>query len=113
MTDRVKMLLIVGSILFLLLLLLVVRKFKITTDIAVLWIVLSLVILLFAIFPDLMIALSRTLGMMSAAHAVFLLFILVLLVITLFLSIRLSMTEKKLREYVQHTAIYEKDKDKH
>ena len=110
MSDRVKILLLIGSILFFLLLLMIVRKMKISTDIAVMWLILSLVILVFAIWPDLMISLARMSGMMSPAHAVFLLFILVLLIITLFLSIRLSVVEKKLREYIQHTAIDEKDK---
>ena len=110
MTEKVKTLLVIFSILFLIFLVISIKKLKMSTDIAVVWILLSLVIMFFALFPNVMINLANTIGMLSAAHAVFLIFILVLLLITFFLSVRLSIVEKRLKEHIQHTAIDEKDK---
>lgn len=113
MTTRIQILLIVGTLIFFLSLLSVIRKDKLSSDMACLWIIFSLILVIMAISPDLANKLSHALGIYSAINALYVTFIFLLLCFVFYLFMKISELEKKINNLIQRYAIdEEKRKEK-
>ena len=113
MSNSLRIVLVVGSLLFLLYLLSDLRKTKISIDMSVIWIIISCLIVIMAIFPQPFIYLTKLAGIESPVNGILVFFILLLLLLVFFLFKRVSKLEFKLTELVQKIGIDEHDiKDK-
>lgn len=110
MSTRIRILLIVGTILFFLMLLNVIRKDKLTLDVACFWIVLSLILIVMAIFPDIPMSFGSLIGIMSPTNALFIVLIFILLCLIFFMLVKISELEKKINNLVQRYAIDQEEK---
>ena len=82
-----------------------IRKEKVQIQYSIFWILFSLLLLVLAIFPDLLIRLARVFGMGSPANLVFLIIIFLLLVKAFNLTVEISALEVKLKELTQRIAL--------
>lgn len=109
MSTRIRILLIISTLLFFLILLRVIRKDKLTLDIAVFWIIYSLILLLIAIFPDIVSFVGGLLGIATTMYTLFLSLIFILICMVFFLLIKISDLEKKINNLAQKYALDKKD----
>lgn len=86
-----------------------IKKSRVRIEDTMFWVVLSAVLVVIGIFPQIPMLMSWLLLIESPANFVFLAIIFVLLVHQFFLSMKLSQTEIKLRELVQYIAINNTD----
>lgn len=110
MSVRIQYFLIVGSILFFIILLSIIKKGKMTNDLAVLWIILAIVLILLSFFPDLAIKFGNLVGVISSINAVFLVLIFLILCLLFYLFIKVTLLEKKINDMIQRYAIDQKEK---
>lgn len=107
MSIVLRVLLLVGSLLFLIYLVSNLRKSKMSIDMSVLWIVLSCLIVIMAIFPSPFITLIKLIGIESPVNGILIFFILALLLLVFYLFKKIAMVEFKLIELVQKIGIDE------
>ena len=84
-----------------------IRKEKLKLENAIFWIVLSLVLIVLGLFPQMMYALADCLGIMSSVNLVYLIVIFILLYKVFDLSVKLARVQEKLDKLVQVIAIKE------
>ena len=109
MSDIFRIWLICVSLLALLYILRKIRYSKLQIEYAVFWIFCSIMLVIISIFPGLVYKFCELLGMMSPAHAVYLVFIAILLLKVFMMTIELSQLENKVKELVQKIALDEKE----
>ena len=112
MTARIQILLVAGTLMFFIALLSVIRKDKISSDMACLWIVFSLILVIMAINPNLANTLANALGFFSAINALYFVFIFLLLCFVFYLFMKISELEKKINNLIQRYALDEEKKKK-
>ncbi len=81
------------------------KKSKISTDMSVVWIIISCLIVIMAIFPQPLVYITRLLGIQSPVNGVLVFFILVLLLLVFYLSKKVAKLEFKLTELVHKIGI--------
>lgn len=111
MPNILRAVLIVGSLLFLIFLIISIKKSKITNDVATLWILFSLIILVLSIFPEIIVSLVKALGIDSPVNGVYLIFIALLLALCFVLFVKVSTLENKLNDLVQKIGIKNHNKE--
>lgn len=82
-----------------------IRKSKVQIEDSIFWVLFSLVLLVFSVFPKLAYWLSDLIGIQSPANFIFMLVIFLLLVKIFSMSVRMSQLEAKHRELVQRIAL--------
>lgn len=82
-----------------------VRSRRLREKYVALWMVVGVLIILLALFPSLLGALARAVGVLVPANLLFFLAIILLLGVCLQLSLEISRTEDKLRTLAEHVAI--------
>lgn len=112
MSSILRLVLILVSVLFLLFLLSKIRKSKLMIEYAIFWIVFAFLLVLIAIFPEIVYWATGTLRVMSPANLIFLLMIFILLVKVFLMTIELSQLENKVNELIQKIALDEKENAK-
>ena len=95
MSDTLRVLLIISSIVLLVWILRTIRKFKVKMEDAIFWLFFSTVVLLLAIFPEITFLLSRIMGFISPVNLVFIVIILLLLEKIFTISLQVSQLEDK------------------
>ncbi|MCI5774673.1 MAG: DUF2304 domain-containing protein [Erysipelotrichaceae bacterium] len=110
MSVKIQILLMIGSVLFFFILLKIIKKGKMTTDLACLWIVLALVLMILAFFPELAIKFGYLVGVISSINAIFLVLIFLLLCLLFYLFMKVTLLEKKLNDMIQRYALDESEK---
>lgn len=108
MTTTLRVLLILVSVATLFLMMRRIRQSKIEIESAVFWILLSLVLVLFSVFPGAADFAARCLGIYSTANFLFLFAIFVLIVKVFDLSVHISRLESTIKELAQRLALEEK-----
>ena len=103
-------LLILGAILMTYFILKKIRQSKLQIEYAIFWIVFSVILLIFSVFPFLVALVTRLIGMELPVNFIFLLFILILILKAFFQTIETSALENKVRNLTQRLAIEEKDR---
>ncbi len=110
MTTELRIILIVASFLTAALMLRRIRRSKVRIEDSVFWIILSLVILVMSVFPQIADACAAALHIYLTTNFLFLFFIFVLLVKLFAMSVTVSQLETKLDRLVQEQALAEKER---
>ena len=104
----IRLLLILASLSTTLYILKRIRHAKLQIEYAIFWLIFAGMLLIISIFPNLMIMLTRAVGMQSPINCVFLLVIFTLMIKLFMPAIEHSQLEDKLRQLTQRLAIEEK-----
>ncbi|MDR2108959.1 MAG: DUF2304 domain-containing protein [Coriobacteriales bacterium] len=105
MSLPLRILLIVGALLTLLFFLLQIRRRRLQIDYAIFWILVSVLLLIAAVAPGLVMTLSVALGFESTANFVFLVVIFVLLLKMFSVTLRLSKANQQITDLAQRLAL--------
>lgn len=110
MSPVFQVLLIFGAILMTYYILKRIRQSKLQIEYAIFWIVFSGILLVFSIFPFIVVIATKMIGMELPVNFIFLFFILILILKAFFQTIETSALENKVRNLTQRLAIEEKDR---
>lgn len=108
MSIGLRVILIAMSVLSLVYVVWKIRYSKMQIEYALFWIVLSILMIIMSVCPELVYWMTRSLGMMSPANLVFFFIIGVLLLKVFMMTIEISDLENKVKDLVQQIAINEK-----
>lgn len=89
-----------------------IRSSKLMIEYAIFWIIFVLLLVILAIFPEIVYWGTLTLRMISPANLIFLIVIFILLVKVFLMTIELSQLENKVNELIQKIALSEKEEQK-
>lgn len=103
--PALRIIFVIGAICLVIFLLHSIKKSKMGIEDSLFWVVLSIGILLIAIFPEIPSFLSDTIGFMSPVNFVFLVFIFVLIVRDFLSNRRISQLENRVKELTQQIAL--------
>ena len=109
MSNQFRVLLIFVAFLTAISILRKIRKEKVQIQYSIFWILFSALLIVLAVFPSILIRLSRTLGIGSPANLVFLTIIFLLLLKSFNLTVEISALEVKLKELTQRIALKEEE----
>ena len=107
MTGRLQIMLIIGSLLFMLFTLYMLRKEKLELRYSLLWFVTAVAAIAVAIKPEILILLSQMIGVEMPSNLVFAMAIFFLLIIEFSLSLALSRLGARQRELTQQVGLLE------
>ena len=110
MSAVFQVLLIFGAVLMTYYILKRIRQSKLQIEYAIFWIVFSGILLVFSIFPFIVVIATKLIGMELPVNFIFLFFILILILKAFFKTIETSALENKVRNLTQRLAIEEKDR---
>ena len=107
MSIILRILLILASLLASISVIRKIRKAKLQIDDEVFWVLSSIIILLVAIFPNIIYILADITGVQSPANLLYLLVIAILLMKIFNMSIKISILEDKIKKIVQKISLDE------
>ena len=110
MSPVFQVLLILGAICMTYFIMKKIRQSKLQIEYAIFWIIFSVILLVFSVFPFLVAMMTRAIGMELPVNFIFLLFILILILKAFFQTIETSTLENKVRNLTQRLAIEEKER---
>lgn len=108
MTDLFRAILLIGVLLYLILIIWLMRKGKLSLKYTLIWFLTGLVLLVCAIFPGLVRTVTHMMGVYSEVNAVFFIGVCFLLLIILFLTSVASGLSERIRNLTQTQAMLEK-----
>lgn len=108
MTMTLRVALILVSVATLLLMMRRIRQSRVQIESAIFWIVLSLVLVVFSLFPGIADFAAHCLGIYSTANFLFLFAIFVLIVKEFYMTLHVSQLETKIKELAQQMALEKK-----
>lgn len=111
MTVELRIILVIVSFATAALMLRRIRRSKVRIEDSVFWIVLSVIILVMSVFPQIADACASALHIYLTTNFLFLFFIFVLLVKLFTMSVTVSQLETKLDRLVQEQALAEKERE--
>ncbi|NLX63565.1 MAG: DUF2304 domain-containing protein [Clostridiaceae bacterium] len=115
MSSTLRTTLIIGSILFFVFIINMVRTKKLELKYALIWILTSLSFIIMSIFPETVFMVARLLEVEVAANALFLCIIFLLLLMVFALTVAVSRHADRIKKLVQELALLKaelEDKDK-
>ncbi len=107
MSTMLRICLIAASVLTTVMMMNKIRRSRVQIEDAIFWVLFSLVLIVFSVFPGLAYWMSDLVGTQAPSNFIFMLVIFLLLVKVFSLTVRLSQTEARLRELVQKIALEE------
>ena len=107
MTMMLRISLIIASILTTAVIMHKIRRSKVQIEDSIFWVLFSLVLILFSVFPQVAYRISDLVGTQAPSNFIFMLVIFLLLVKVFSMTVRISQLEAKLRELVQRMALEE------
>ena len=108
MNTRLQTILIVASILFMLFIIIVTQRKKLSFKYTLLWLLFSLIILILAIFPRTVMLAARLLFIETPTNAIFLIFFVLIIVLIFYISIGFSKLMEKSTVLTQNNALLSK-----
>ena len=108
MTLTLQLILIILSVFLFLILIKSVKKVKLRSDYALVWLLCSIALIFVAIFPQIAYFAANFIGVISTANMVFAFIIFLLIIVVYTLFVRVSTLEEKQKNLIQHIAILEK-----
>ena len=109
MSFKLKLLIVLGIILFNLVLAILIKKDKLPMKYALIWIISSFVVFLIPVFPRFFTYVSNKLGFQALSSMLIVMFIGILMLITLFLTIIVSSQNKKIIRLTQDISLEKKE----
>lgn len=100
--------LIVGILVYFYILLYLIKKKSLNLKYTLLWIFSGVIILVIAIFPNIMLGLTACLGIVDATNGVFALIIFFILIILMSITAIVSKMKEKNKQLIQQCALLEK-----
>ena len=111
MTGMLRVVLIVVSLTTMAYMMHKIRQAKVQIEAALFWVIFSLVLVVFAIFPPTADACARLLGIYSSPNFLFLSMIFLLMVKIFSMTIHISQLEEKQKELIQKMALDQKESE--
>lgn len=111
MSVGLRVLLIVVSVLNMFQIMRKIRQSKFQIEYSIFWIILSVCLILMAVFPGIMLWLADMTGVISPVNMIFLIVIFILLMKLFYLNIHVSQLEYKVKELIQKIALNDFDKE--
>lgn len=108
MSDKFQAFMILGALVLLVIIFVLLKHGKMTVKYSLLWLCLSLVLLVFALFPYVVYVLRDLMGVEMPVNLVFMLMFCFVLLVLLSLSIAISQLAEKSKRLTQANAILEK-----
>ena len=105
MSWQLHILLIIVTVALFIILIKNVKKGKLRSDYASGWVLCSLILVLIAIFPQIIYFISRQIKVMSPANLIFAIIILLLIILVYILLSKVSSLEEKQKNIIQEIAI--------
>lgn len=112
MSNILRCMLIIASVIIVYWILHKIRKSKVKMEDAIFWMIFSTILIILAIFPQIVYCLSYFMGVLSPANLIFLVIICILVVKVFSLSISVSLLEEKVSIMSSEVAIRTQDYDK-
>lgn len=112
MSGFFRVLLVVVSIFFFWYILRKIRKSQLQIEHAIFWVGLSVVFIIFSVFPKSVYFLTNICGMVAPVNFLFLAMIFILLLKTFTMSIRMGQMEEKIKNLTQQVAIQKNETDR-
>ncbi|WP_279155163.1 DUF2304 domain-containing protein [Thomasclavelia cocleata] len=109
MTLTLQLILIILSVFLFLILIKSVKKGKLRSDYALVWLLSSITLIIIAVFPQIAYFAADFIGVISTANMVFAFIIFLLIIVVYTLFVRVSSLEEKQKNLIQHIAILEKE----
>ncbi|GFI41086.1 hypothetical protein IMSAGC017_01126 [Thomasclavelia cocleata] len=109
MTLTLQLILIILSVFLFLILIKSVKKGKLRSDYALVWLLSSIALIIVAVFPQIAYFAAGFIGVISTANMVFAFIIFLLIIVVYTLFVRVSSLEEKQKNLIQHIAILEKE----
>ena len=103
-----RLVLIICSLLTVVFIIRKIRQSKVQINYAIFWILFSVCLLVFSLFPELSISLAKILGIYSSTNFIFLVILFAVIIKLFFNTIEISNLEYKIKELSQKIAIDEK-----
>ena len=107
MSIALRVLLIIVSVMNTLNILRRIRKSKLQIDYSIFWLVFSIILIVIAVFPQIVIKLAQIIGFQSPANMVFLLVIFALMFKSFQSTLEISQLQYKIEELTQKIALEE------
>ena len=107
MSIALRVLLIIVSVMNTLNILRRIRKSKLQIDYSIFWLVFSMILIVIAVFPQIVIKLAQIIGFQSSANMVFLLVIFALMFKSFQSTLEISQLQYKIEELTQKIALEE------
>ena len=107
MSIALRVLLIIVSVMNTLNILRRIRKSKLQIDYSIFWLVFSMILIVIAVFPQIVIKLAKIIGLQSPANMVFLLVIFALMFKSFQSTLEISQLQYKIEELTQKIALEE------
>ena len=107
MSIALRVLLIIVSVMNTLNILRRIRKSKLQIDYSIFWLVFSMILIVIAVFPQIVIKLAQMIGFQSPANMVFLLVIFALMFKSFQSTLEISQLQYKIEELTQKIALEE------
>ena len=103
-----RLVLIICSLLTVVFIIRKIRQSKVQINYAIFWILFSVCLLVFSLFPEISISLAKILGIYSSTNFIFLVILFAFIIKLFFNTIEISNLEYKIKELSQKIAIDEK-----
>lgn len=103
-----RLVLIICSLLTVVFIIRKIRQSKVQINYAIFWILFSVCLLVFSLFPEISISLAKILGIYSSTNFIFLVILFAVIIKLFFNTIEISNLEYKIKELSQKIAIDEK-----
>ncbi|MGE5495707.1 MAG: DUF2304 domain-containing protein [Burkholderiales bacterium] len=107
MVLSLRIFLIVVCTVFFAIVIIMLRREKLNLKYTLVWMLTSLVMLLFSIFPEIAVFISSLIGIIEPVNAVFLFAILFILLISFTLTIIITRLSARIKHLTQYTALLE------
>ena len=111
MPISLRIVLIVLSIVFVIGVLYCVNHKKMQLQFSLIWLLISLILILIAIFPQIVYFIAKITGIKTASNLVYLMGIIILFVIIINLTIKISKQSAQIHDLIQEFSIYKFQKE--
>ncbi len=111
MSIALRISLLVGILIYLIFILILLRRKSLNLKYSLLWLVIAAVLLIMVIFPDVVSLLAHLMGVVSPINAIFLAFISFILLLIISLTAIVSGQQRKIKTLIQNVAILQKQLD--
>ena len=108
MSLTLQILLIIATILFTIFIIVKTSRKKLNYKLTLLWLCFGLFIIILAIFPQIIMEISKILHIETPVNALFLIFIFLLIVVVFYLSAEVSKMQNKITTLVQENSLIKK-----
>ncbi len=109
--GKLQIILLLISIVFFFKIIRYIKKSKLTTDLAIIWILWGCGLIVISLFPSIVTFIANLLGIITTINALFLIMIFFLYCLVFYLFLKVSYLEDKLRKLAQYIAITESKKN--